>query len=213
MDRFEIPEVTEVMCVDFDTTSKKHGDAYVTTQRTVVSWRTKSTALGMLHNSLREHLFSSTPDQGSDQGEMNLEANDLAFVRFKDMDYPLRWVREFTGYILHVDYGTGGESDMVVNMCTVKHFDITPHDGGLVDIAFTILSDADITERFIGKMGSSQKKSIFIRLLGPALEDGQYIDASKDGDAPGNTPADDAEKTATDEFVAAHGKPAKSKKK
>jgi len=196
MPQFEITDVSEVLCVDFDTNSKKHGEALVTTQRTVVRWRTKNHALDMLHKSLREHLFSATPDQGSEQGEMALEANDLAFVRFKDLHYPIRWDREFTGYTFHVDYGTGGESNMIVQLCEVKHFDITPHDGGLVDIAFTILSAADITERFIGKMGSSQKKSIFIRLLAPSLLEDDAIDSAAGSGAPGTGPAAEPEKPA-----------------
>lgn len=215
MSKFEILQTTEMLCVKFQTRSENHGEAKVTAQDTRVRWRTHNSALNTLHRELRETFFSATPDQESDQGEMALEANDLAFVRFKNLAYPLRWDREFTGYTLYIDYGTGGESNMDVKVCKLHKFDITPLDGSLVDIEFTISSAADISERFVGHMGLQQQKSIFLQLFGPNLVEGEVIDSTAGSGAPGTGPAAEAEtpkakgkskavQTATDAFVDAH---------
>jgi len=225
MQRFEIPETAEMLLVKFQTRNENHGEAKVTAQDTRVRWQTKNTALDMLHPQLRDALCSAMPDQATDQGEMNFEATDLAFVRFKTLSYPLRWDRELTGYTMHVDYGTGGDSDMVVKVCKIHKFDLTPVEGGLVDIEFTISSSADIEERFVGKMGLLQQQNVFIRLLGPNLVPGDVIDASNGSGAPGtNGAAGETESTAgetkakksgtqdrnsdaTQAFIAAHGTP------
>lgn len=216
MAKFEIPEVTEMLCVKFQTRNENHGEAKVTAADLRVRWRTKNTALDMLHTKLREGFCSALPDQETKQGEMELEASDLAFVRFKDLAYPIVFEREYTGYTTKIDYGTGGEADLLMKACKLHKFNFTPLEGALVDIEWTISSSADIDERLVGVLGCKQQQNVFLSLLPPILKEGDVIDASNDSGAPGTgksdavseTPPDgvaDGTKTSpTNAFVAAH---------
>lgn len=216
MAKFEIPEVTEMLCVKFQTRNENHGEAKVTAADLRVRWRTKNTALDMLHTKLREGFCSALPDQETKQGEMELEASDLAFVRFKDLAYPITFEREYTGYTTKIDYGTGGEADLLMKACKLHKFNFTPLEGALVDIEWTISSSADIDERLVGVLGCKQQQNVFLSLLPPILKEGDVIDASNDSGAPGTgksdavsqTPpdgvADGSKTTPTDAFVAAH---------
>lgn len=221
MAKFEIPDVTEMLCVKFQTRNENHGEAKVTAADLRVRWRTKNTALDMLHTKLREGFCSALPDQETKQGEMELEASDLAFVRFKDLVYPISLDREYTGYTAKIDYGTGGDADLLMKVCRVHNIKFEPLEGALADIEFTISSSADIDERLVGVLGCKQQQNVFLSLLPPILEDGKVIDASNGSGAPGTRPADlvcdtppdgvaDGSRTnPTDAFVAAHtdGKP------
>jgi len=216
MAKFEIPDVTEMLCVKFQTRNENHGEAKVTAADLRVRWRTKNTALDMLHTKLREGFCSALPDQETKQGEMEIEASDLAFVRFKDLVYPMRLDREYTGYTTKIDYGTGGEADLLMKVCKLHNFCFTPLEGGLADIEWTISSSADIDERLVGVLGCKQQQNVFLSLLPPALKDGEVIDASNGSGAPGTgkaapaaeTPpdgvADGSRTDPTDAFVAAH---------
>lgn len=218
MAKFEIPAVTEMLCIKFQTRSENHGEAKVTAADLRVRWTTKNTALDMLHSMLREAVCSALPDQESDQGELEMEASDLAFVRFKKLSYPLHWEHEFTGYTARIDHGMGGEggSDYFMKSCKVGKINFTPIEGGLCDIEFTISSSADIDQDMVGYLGMKQQQKVFLSLLPPVVKEGAVIDASNGSGAPGTgeaqpageTPpagvADGKKTTPTDAFVAAH---------
>lgn len=221
MKRFELATPTQVTVIKFQTRSERHGDALVTAADLRISWQTSSDSLDMLHPGLRAAILAAMPDGHAEQGALALEDGNK-FVRFKDLKYPLRWEREYEGWTTRIDYGASvdGSGDMIIGLCKLHNFDITPMDGGTVEIDWTISSSADLTEETVGYLGMQQQKKIVLSLLAPnKTENDQAIDASSGSGAPGTGPAadDGAEKkakppkgaknndAATQAFIAAHG--------
>jgi hypothetical protein len=217
MRRFELPTPTQVKVVKYQTRGEHHGDVLVTAMDLRVSWTTNNSILDTLHPELRERFLSAIPDSMGEQGEMELAAEGLNFIRFKDLVYPLKWGREYEGWTLRVDYGLGDDGDMIVKLCKLHRFEITPLEGGSIELAWTISSSADIETEVVGYLGTQQQQNITISLLAPNKTAGdEAIDASNGSGAPGTNgaaggtkakkgEAADRNSDATQAFIAAHG--------
>jgi hypothetical protein len=55
----------------------------------------------------------------------------------------IKWDFEGTGYKVTVDYGLGGESDIVLHDCKVDKFVFDPQNGGTVITGFRIICHPD----------------------------------------------------------------------
>ena len=228
---FALHEPTTVKLNKFQTRAENHGDALVPAMDMAVSWTTSNRALGLFDPGLRDALCSDLPDgqMVGDQDEMDLSEDGKAFIRFKSLDQPLKWSREFTGYTLTVDYGLGDSSNLKVAQCKLHKFSFELQDGGSVTINFTISSSADINAAFCGVLSLKQQEEITIKLVPPVKSDGQVIDSSAGSGAPGvpnerkadendrgktrgtkgATHGGDVAGAVTKAFVEQHGSPAK----
>ncbi len=206
---FELTVPTALRLEKASTRIEHHGDAQVTAIDLKVTLTANNKILDMFHVKLRTRLFgvlAAEASQAPGQANLDLPVSDLPNITFPEIEYPIKWDREFSGYTTRIDRGLGGASNMVLNLCVLKSFKFTPIEGGSVEIEFTISSAADITEQMIGRLSVMQQNSLTLSLTAPALVEGGVIDASKDGDAPGTAKAKAKTKgkSATDEFVAQH---------
>lgn len=191
-----------------------HGEAKVLALDTTMTWKTHNSALNMFNPALRTMLFTSVPPgekAAPNQDELDLAISELPYVRCPEAGYPMKLPDlEWLGHTLRLDWGRGGDSDKILNLCKMKGFQFTPIEGGSVEIHWSLSSAADITGKVVGIFSDLIQQDIVITLLKPKEEEQKnLIDASKDGDAPGANK--EPEKTAQDEFIAQHGKPAKAK--
>lgn len=220
MQAFEFKTPTTVKLDKLNPRTERHGEALVPAIDMKCTWQTNNRSLDLLHPELRSALCSALPDgqkTPDDQGELGLAISELPFIKFTKLHYPLRLDLEFSGYTTRVDHGLGDASDLVIGVCVLKNFCVTPLDGGSVEIEFTIQSAADIDERISGKLAMKQQQNIVITLLKPNEVQGDMIDASAGSGAPGTGPAAEpdpkpkksskAMRDATDAFVDAHTTP------
>lgn len=222
MQQFEISTLTSVMLDYAKARKENHGDVLVLALDLSVTWNTHNSILDTIMPGLRQMLFTSIPPaqrdklEAAEQERLDLQASDLPFVRCADITYPIKIEREWTGHKLRLDYGRGGDADKVVSLCKMKGMEITPIDGGSVELHWKIASSADISGEMIGIFSELIKQKISIQLLAPtASEEQAVIDASKDGDAPGTEKAKAKSKgktkdaaqadAATEGFLSAHG--------
>ena len=194
---FELKTPTSVSLENVSTRIEHHGDAHVLAADLKVLLTTNNTTLDLFHPKLREALFCSLASdaaKAAGQTEMELPVSDLPNMTFPMIDYPIKWDLELSGFVARVDYGLGGDADIVLNQCTLKKFKFSAIEGGSVAIEFTISSSADIDERIAGKLSVMQQQAIYITLLAPALVEGDVIDVTAGSGAPGTGPALEAPK-------------------
>lgn len=214
---FELKQPTTVKLKNAQSRPEHHGDVLVLAMDLRIVWTTNNRALDMLSPTLRESLFSVLPvgvKSDGDQEELDLPVSERPFVSMLKLKYPVKWEEEMSGYTLRLDFGLGGASDSVVNVCVLKNFAISPIEGGSVEIEFTVSSSADINGSIVGRFSEKQQQDIVITLLAPAVVEGDVIDTSAGSGAPGTGPALEAPKppkakskahqTATDAFIDQH---------
>ena len=194
---FELKTPTTVSLENVSTRIEHHGDAHVLAVDLKVVLTSNNKTLDLFHPKLREALFCSLASDASKaagQGEIDLPVSDLPNMTFPMIDYPIKWDLELSGFVARIDYGLGGDADIVLNLCTLKRFKFSPIEGGSVAVEFTISSAADIDERIAGKLSVMQQQPISITLLAPALVEGDVIDVTAGSGAPGTGPALEAPK-------------------
>lgn len=214
---FEHNKPTTVKLAHAKGRKENHGEAKVLALDLSITFTTNNRFLDTFAPGWREAMFSAVPSgqvEPSDQEEMDLRVSDLPFLRMPHAVYPLKFDKEYTGHTLRLDYGRGGDSDKVVQLCKLKSFQFTPIEGGSVEIHYSLASAADITGDIVGAFSELIQQDIVITLLAPAAVEGGIIDASTGSGAPGTGPAAEQEKpakapskavkTATDAFVEAH---------
>lgn len=109
-------------------------------------------ALRMFHAALPAALFTIEGPAASDdvQQELRLPVADLDVQRFTKLrPKTLKWEDKVVGATLSIYYGTG--KPLVLQLCTVNDFEFEPINGGAVTIWFHVASNADITEKILGK--------------------------------------------------------------
>lgn len=168
---FELSQPTTVTLDNFQTRMQHHGDQLVPAVDLSLTWKTHNRALDALVPGLREMLYAKAePEPESEQAEMDLPVDELSAIRFA-LKYPLRSMLEFHGMRLVVEYGLGGErSDIVLNQCQASKFEITPINGGSLELSFRISSSKDIDEDVTGRLPLMQQQDIVVRLLAPEIQ-------------------------------------------
>lgn len=215
---FEHNKPTTVKLAHAKGRKENHGDVKVLALDLSITFTTNNRFLDTFAPGWREAMFSAVPlgqtEANNDQEEMDLRVSDLPFLRMAHAVYPLKFDKEYTGHTLRLDYGRGGDSDKVVQLCKLKSFQFTPIEGGSVEIHYSLASAADITGDLVGAFSELIQQDIVITLLAPAAVEGGLIDASAGSGAPGTGPAAEPEKAAkpkskavqnaTDAFVDMH---------
>ncbi len=193
---FELTTPTTLKLDKLNPRVEHHGEALVPAVDLKCTLTTNNKVLDQFHPKLRAMLFCSLPAEQAakraaedGQAEMQLPVSDLPNITFPKLEYPVKWDLELSGYTTRVDFGLGGNSDLVINLCVLKNFKFSPIEGGSCEVEFTISSAADIDANISGKLSMNQQQDITITLLGPNLTDGGVIDASAGSGAPGTRPA------------------------
>lgn len=208
----QLQDFTEVKLENFNVRAEHHGEALVPAIDLAFSWKTNNRALDMIHAELRTRLFIKLAQprkvKEGDNEELELPVDDeLPNVCFPLLKYPLKFEKEYQGYTCTVNYGLGGKSDIVLNLCRLKDVKVEPIEGGSVEIKWTISCAADITESISGKLSLQQQREISLKMLPPTDSAGQVMTEEDDEGGEWPFPGEGADKVAD---KAAKGK--KSKK-
>lgn len=117
--------------------------------------------LSYFHPSLRSMIYkkNETPDL-VDQ----IDAEALTALRFPQMG-AIKWAHEYTGYTVSVDYGLGGESDIVMSECALDGFKIVPQEGGTVTVIFRVIAHPKSED--VGKLCEFIQRDVEISVTPP----------------------------------------------
>lgn len=206
----EFIEPVTVKLLHFQTRVEKHGDADVTAVDLTVERTAGNLELEMLIPGLRDALFTAIerqPEPG--QGEMQLPVDELHCVRFPKLQCPIKIDHEQEGMRLVVDFGLGGDSDIVIALTKLHKVQLSQAiEGGSAKYKFTLSSSCDIDADITGPLSMLQQQDITISLISPTVEEEKPLTV---GDVFGDQPPDMPKLTAEDVFVN-ESKPAPARK-
>lgn len=95
----------------------------------------------------------------------------LTALRMPLLGLPLKWALELDNRKLTIDYGLGGDSDIVLPECKVHKFTIEPQNGGTVLLGWMISGHPDATQA--GWLYDHQQQDIVITLEADPQDDAQ----------------------------------------
>lgn len=173
---FEIEEFTNAKLSKVNCRSNKHGqNELVPAVDLTFTIDAPNTALAYLDKHLLSSIYFKS-ENGPVDGQATLDGVDevaaLPNLRFPNMG-PLDWSKELFGYMLTIDHGLGGKSEITLVDCQVNKFQITPKEGGTVEIKFRVQCATSLTEKTLGKISLLVMHVIPIKLTPPEAEDRQ----------------------------------------
>lgn len=167
----ELHTLTTVNLRHVNVRSERHGDELVPALDLELVWQTGNHSLDMLHRRLRGRLFDAELDDEFDDddadGKLDLPVDpDFPHVAIPGLHYPLKLDApdDVAGYVLLIDHGLGGKSDLKLHDCKVGKFRVTPIEGGSVEIMFRVSCSASIDERIAGKCSMAIGRDLSVTL-------------------------------------------------
>lgn len=158
---FEITQ--QVKLANVNPRAEKHGEDTKPALDLKIEATCPSSVLIHFHPELRQHLFKK--DESPDLVDQVIEGDGLTALRYPKMG-AIKWDWEGTGYTATVDYGMGGDSDIVLADVKVDHFTIEPQNGGSVIITFRIIAHPEADD--VGKLCEFIQRDIDLVLTPPA---------------------------------------------
>ena len=207
---FEFTSWTTLKLDSFSTRIEHHGEAHVLAVDLGVTLKAHNSILDLLNPRLRQRFYMNLSEEEKarvvrehGQAAMDLPISDLPNIAFPDLDYPLKFTKEYSGHVCTIEHGIDDTTAIVLDLCKLKSFRITPIEGGSVEIKFMISSAADIDERVTGTMPMKQQTDIRMKLVAPRTSDGNLvIEPPEVVEKPKRGKAKDVGREATDAFVA-----------
>ncbi len=149
--------------------SELHGEERTPAGDIKISVEVHNNTLAHFHPSLKSALYFNDSARPKDLAEQGLEErpDHLPHLRMPNLEAPLKWRDEMTGGTLTVHYGIGGQSDLVFQDVRVNNFQLTPKEGGTVEISMRIQAHPD--EAQFGKLcgGGLIQSQIEVSLKAP----------------------------------------------
>jgi hypothetical protein len=142
--------------------AEKHGEDTKPALDLKIEATCQSSVLIHFHHELRQHLFKK--DENPDLVDQVTEGDGLTVLRYPKMG-AIKWDWEGTGYTAEVDYGLGGESNIVLHDVKIDHFTIEAMNGGSVSLCFRIIAHPDAED--VGKLCEFIQRDIELVLTPP----------------------------------------------
>jgi len=163
---FSLTHMTKARLSGVNVRSEHHGGELVPAVDVKLSIDAMNSILFAFDPMLQRALYCRAIEGAQREIEGIPGACEFPNLRFPKLDMPLRWTLDATGYKLTVDYGLGGDSNLVLESCTIGDFKLTPKEGGTVLVGFRV-QKADIAEDLIGKLATLVQHDVQITLEPP----------------------------------------------
>jgi len=203
----ELLEPTTVKLSNVQTRVEKHGDEEVMAIDLAVTWNTNNRSLAAIQKQLRNALFCNLAQETDGaQAEMDLPVDEMPNVRVPGMDYPVKLDFQQVGARVEVAYGIDDTTAIVLQLCKVHKFRITPIEGGSAEVKFAVSSSADIDDHIIGTLSILQQRDISLKLNMPEVAQPEPPLTERDV-FPGAEPSEPEKPlTPEDVFTQTHGR-------
>lgn len=180
---FSIDTPKALRLVKINLRDEHHGDQLRKAVDLIVSGQWPNTILDLLHPALRTALYSKAGQASSDdvQRDLDLPVTDMPNIRFARLGTPVKWDLKIEGASVEVHYGAS--KPILLTLCKVDSFNLTPLEGGTVEIAMKISTSTELTEKVLGKLAIISG-DIEITLQPPTVE----VDAPGPQPGSGDTP-------------------------
>lgn len=165
--------VKEQECrMHFDSNTKKDDQPAATLQFT---YRTSNDVLSEFSPDLKSSLYRR-PHKGegdmADAADPRLDdPNYLPCLKYPNMQNKVMLSDKVVGATVAVHHGIGGKSDLVMEDCTVRKFQLDPQEGGTVVVSMEV--DCVPTKEQAGELHMKQNQDVVITITPPVADDGQ----------------------------------------
>lgn len=205
---FSLPNFTTVKVDHVNVRPEKHGDQSVTAVdvRFVLTGESRPT-LALLDPKLCAFLYHDA-DAAAGQEEIDGVEPSMPNLRFARIKGPLKWDDEIAGARVEVDFGLGGDSNIVLQPAKVNDFKAECMEGGTVELSFRVQCSV-LPDGVLDKFGKLLNCETEVTVVPPEAGTGAVIDGSLaafEKDHPGAASKPAAE--AGDIFAQQHGEPA-----
>lgn len=196
---FELPEPTQATITSVTPRSEKHGDE----DAPAISFGVKITAPNTILDRLSAGLMSvfyKAAEEPDPQPEFDeTQVVHLPLLRTGVLE-TVHLKGRLEGWTVHMEYGIDEGSAVVFGGCKIDEFRLALSEGGSVELRFRV-GTSDVNELSLGRLGMSLKAEVSLQITAPkvaaveAPQQGELIDASRDGDFPfgGETQGDESE--------------------
>lgn len=170
---FEFLTLTKAKLSSVNVRSEKHGPELVPAVDIKLAIDASNAVLDKFHPDLKESLyFKATEDDSDDQADLDGidPVTDLPNLRFPKLEGPLKWDHTGAGYTLTIDYGLGGNSNLVLHGCVINNFAFDAKEGGTVELAFRVQA-IRVDEHTMGKLALLVQHEVSIILTAPEAKD------------------------------------------
>jgi hypothetical protein len=170
--RFQLIGKTRAKLCKVENQSKKMGQKELLPAVKIrVMATVPNTVLEMFDPSLRSFLYEKNGQGAKEQKQLEgVEVvTDLPQLRQAGVRLgALHWTDEQTGCKLVIDYGMGGDSNIIIGDCKVDNFKLVPKDGGTTQVFFTLFS-TDVDRETLGDVGMLHQHEVQIELTAPEV--------------------------------------------
>lgn len=170
MSQFSIDTLTFAKLGNANFRSELHGDAHVPAVDLTFTINAPNTVLAKFDPELLPALYKN---MAGDAGQAAIDGVDqvLPNFRFPNLGLPLKWAGKLKGWYLTIDYGTGGDSNIELDLCNVSNFEFSPKEGGTVELKFRVQCASErLTEAVRGKLTGLIQSEVQILLKAPEVE-------------------------------------------
>lgn len=176
--RFELIGKTRAKLCKVENQSKKMGQKELLPAIKIRIMATvPNTVLEMFDPTLRAFLYEKTAPSDKEQKQLEgIEVvTDMPQLRQAGVKLgALHWEDEQTGCTLVIDFGLGGDSNIVLGDCKVDNFKLVPKDGGTTQVFFTLFS-TDVDRETLGDIGMLHQHEVEIELSAPKVAQQQAL--------------------------------------
>jgi hypothetical protein len=152
----------QVKLASVNARAEKHGEDTKPAFDLKIEVALPSSALIHFHPELRQHLYKR--DENPDLVDQVIEGDGLTILRYPKLG-ALKWDWEAASYSAVVDYGLGGDSDIVLADVKLDHFVFEPQNGGSVAVTFRMIAHPDSDD--VGKLCEFIQRDIVLPLTPP----------------------------------------------
>lgn len=202
MPAFEFLTTTKAKLASVNIRSEKHGAELVPAVDLKLTLDASNDILAKFDATLKESLYAAVPKDETQQQDLEGvdPVSDLKKLKYPKLAMPIKWEHSGAGYELLLDYGLGGDSNLVLEACDVNNFSLDCKEGGTVELSLRVQA-SKVPEVILGKLAGLVQHDIHIILTAPKLEDVQ------DSLKPMESPFADQDPKPLDDVSAASQKP------
>lgn len=166
----EFKTLTKSKLSSVNVRSEKHGAELVPAVDLKLTVDAANDILDKFDINLKPMLYFKAEQAADDQETLDGidPVTNLPNLRFPKLEGPLKWDTMGAGYTLAIDYGLGGDSNLVMYGCEVNNFAFSPKEGGTVELGFRV-QISNIDEHIIGKLAMLVQHDVNIFLTAPEV--------------------------------------------
>lgn len=176
---FEFKTITHAKLSAVNVRSELHGKEHVPAVDLKIVVNAGNKVLDQLDPNLLEALYFQAAPAEDDQVTLDgvEPITHLPNLRFPKLGDPLKWTFSGAGYEFTLDFGLGGDSNLVIGSCQVNNISISAKEGGTVELSFRIQA-SDVDEHTLGKLAMLVQQEVSIQLIAPTVaEVSQHIES------------------------------------